>query len=336
MRVLILGGTGLLGSAVAQRLTEHGHEVVATSRGSHRNRLPNDIRQITVDRRDTERMRAIVDEIRPDAVVDGIAYTAEDGRDDLSLFTGRVGHLVMISSDFAYAPSYQRLPIGENAPLRAGTPYSEGKVDCEEVLLGQSALPVTALRPPHIIGPNGPLGSGSIQGRDRSLIDRIRRGIPVVLIEGGEYVLQPLHVDDAGDAIHAILGNDRCFGKPYNLMSRTAIPTRTYYELIASELGTDIDILSMPKNVWLAAFPEQASFTRHRIYDLSRICKDTDWEPAIEIDDAIKRTVRALIAQGDVEPYREDPNEVAIVNALNANENRLGNLLLAWQSGRLK
>lgn len=334
MRVLILGGTGLLGSAVAQRLVKHGHEVFATSRGNRPSRLSDDVRLINADRHNLELMRSVIDEVQPDAVVDGIAYRAEDGRDDLALFTGRVDHLVMISTDFAYKPSYQRLPIREDAPLRAGTPYSEGKVDCEEVLLGQSDLPVTVFRPPHIMGPNGALGSGSMQGRDRSLIDRIRHGVPIVLIEGGEYILQPLHVDDAGDAIHAVLGNSRCFGKPYNLMSRSAIPTRIYYELIARELGVELAILSLPSSVCLEVFPDQASHTRHRIYDVSRIRDDAGWEPQVEIEDAIHRTVQALIAQGDVEPYQEDPNEAAIMRSLIANDDQLRGLLECWKTGR--
>ena len=336
MRVLLLGGTGLLGSAVAVRLAQHGHEVTATSRGNRPSRLPKTIRLITVDRRDLEAMRSVIDEVRPDAVVDGVAYRAEDGRDDVSLFSGRVGHLVMISTDFVYKPTYQRLPIVEDAPLRADTPYSDGKADCEEVLLGQSDLPVTVFRPPHIMGPNGPLGSGSMQARDRSLIDRIRRGAPVVLIEGGEYILQPLHVDDAGDAIHAVLGNDRCFGKPYNLVSRTAIPTKTYYELIARELGVELTALSLPSSVWLDTFPDQASYMRHRVYDLSRMRIDAGWEPKIEIEDAIHRTVQALLAQGDVEPYREDPNEAAVMNALETNNEQLRGLLARWKVERQK
>ena len=175
-----------------------------------------------------------------------------------------------------------------------------------------------------------------MQARDRSLIDRIRRGAPVVLIEGGEYILQPLHVDDAGDAIHAVLGNDRCFGTPYNLMSRTAIPTKTYYELIARELGVELTALSLPSDVWLDVFPDQASYMRHRIYDLSRIRNDAGWKPKVEIEDAIHRTVHALLAQGDVEPYREDPNEAAVMNALETNNEQLRGLLARWKVERQK
>ena len=180
MRVLVMGGTGLLGSGIARRLATHGHDVTVTSRGKHAAELPAEITAATVDRYDLAAMRDLVGAVRPDVVVDGIAYAGRDGEDDLRLFAGRVGHLIMISSDFAYRPSYQRLPITEDAPLRAGTPYSEGKVDCEEVLRGQDDLPVTVLRPPHVMGQGGRLGSGSMHGRDATLPDRVRRGVPLM------------------------------------------------------------------------------------------------------------------------------------------------------------
>ena len=332
MKVLMLGGTGVLGSGVVARLSHNGHDVVATSRGNLPAQMPDGAYHVRVDRRDLATMRALVDDVRPDCVVDGIAYNAQDGRDDIDLFAGRVKHLVMISTDFVYKPTFQRLPIAEDAPVRAGTPYSEGKVDCEEVLLAQSELPATVLRPQHILGPTGRLGSGSMQGRDATLIDRLRKGVPVVLIDAGIWLLALVHVDDAGDAIGAVLGNDRCLGKAYNMVSDT-MSTRHYYDAVAAELGVELRTLSLPGDTWLRANPDAVSFTRHRMYDLSRLKLDAGWEPRVTFEDAVARTSRAIIERDGVEPYLEAPAERAVIDALERGETDVGAALNAWMSG---
>jgi nucleoside-diphosphate-sugar epimerase len=334
MRILILGGTGLLGSGLVNRLQHHGHDVVATARGKRSHRLSDDVLVEIVDRHDLDAMRRLIGAVKPDAVVDGVAYTGQDGRDDLALLTGHTGHLIMISSDFVYKPGYQDLPIPETSPLRAGTPYSEGKADCEEVLLAQRDLPVTVLRPPHILGPNGPLGSGSLQGRDRTLIDRMKQGVPVILLDAGAWLLSCLHVDDAGDAVHAVAGNDRCFGKPYNIASPPAISHQRYFRAIAEEIGTELRTLSLRGDIWLAHNPSGICHVRHRMHDLSRLEADAGWKPGVHAEDAVHRTARSLIEQGDVEPYVQTPEEAALIDALVSGDVAAGELVRAWQATR--
>ncbi|HQE62140.1 MAG TPA: sugar nucleotide-binding protein, partial [Candidatus Latescibacteria bacterium] len=177
MRVVVLGATGLLGSGITRVLASRGHTVCAVARGNRQVVLPEGVQFTPTDRRDRAAMEHLVNSFRPDAVVDCVAYTRADGIIDRDVFAGKVAHLIMVSTDFVYKPSFQVLPITEDAPVRAGTAYSEGKVDCEEVLLHPQELQVTVIRPPHIMGPGGKLGSGSIQGRDSSLIDRVRKGV---------------------------------------------------------------------------------------------------------------------------------------------------------------
>jgi len=335
MRVLVMGGTGLLGAGIVRRLVAHGHEVTATSRGRKPVReLPESVRVATVDRHDLAAMRALIATVQPGAVVDGVAYAGQDGRDDLALFAGKVGHLVMISTDFAYKPSWQRLPIAEDAPLRAGTPYSEGKVDCEEVFRGQTDLPVTIFRPPHIMGPGGAFGTGSMQNRDRTLMSRLRQGVPVVLVDAGTYLIQPLHVDDGGDAIAAVLGREACFGRAYNLTSADAVTTREYYELVAREAGVALPMLSIPGDLWLRVRPDHVSYVRHRMYDLGALARDAGWRPRIGIDEAIARTARDIIRRGEDEPYVHAPAEAALVTALQKDGDNVVGALTAWEAAR--
>jgi nucleoside-diphosphate-sugar epimerase len=327
MRVLVMGGTGLLGSGIVRRLVEHGHSVFVISRGAKPVNIPSTAQFGVADRNDRDALVEIVQRFRPDAVVDCVAYTGEHGITDIEVFRGRVAQIVMVSTDFVYSPTYQRLPIGEDAPLRAGTPYSEGKVDCEEVLLGATGLPVTIIRPPHIMGPGGRLGSGSIQGRDASLIERIREGIPVALIDAGTYLLQPLHVDDAGDAISAIIGNANTLGKRYNLAGASFAPTSDYYKAVADLLGVSLRSVSVPGDVWLAIRPDQVSFVRHRVYDLSRLLRDTGWSPTVTMEESVRRTVRDILDRGANARFQMTAAEEKLLNLLDKSADDMRNAL---------
>ncbi|HOF61528.1 MAG TPA: NAD-dependent epimerase/dehydratase family protein [Candidatus Latescibacteria bacterium] len=327
MRVVVLGATGLLGSGITRVLASRGHTVCAVARGNRQVVLPEGVQFTPTDRRDRAAMEHLVKSFRPDAVVDCVAYTRADGIIDRDVFAGKVAHLIMVSTDFVYKPSFQVLPITEDAPVRAGTAYSEGKVDCEEVLLRARELQVTVIRPPHIMGPGGKLGSGSIQGRDSSLIDRVRKGVPVVLIDAGIHLLQPLHVDDAGDAVNAILCNTACFGKVYNVCGPVAGLTRRYYEVIAETLGVPLQILSIAGDIWVAARPDQVSFARHRVYSLERIHRDTGWFPAITMETSVRRTVADILARGEDVPYVPSQAEERLLAALSRHSTEIGGIL---------
>ena len=327
MRVLVMGGTGLLGSGIVRTLAARGHKVLATARGTKPVDLPPGVDFTVADRRDPVAMRHVLRSFKPDAVVDGVAYAREDALVDREVFAGNVAHLVMISTDFVYKPSYQILPISETAPTRAGTSYSEGKMDCEEALLNTPGLAVTILRPPHIMGPGGRLGSGSIQGRDASLIDRLRKRVPVVLVDAGTHLLQPLHVDDAGTAIDAILGNTRTFGKVYNVCGALPGLTRRYYEVIGETLDVPLQVRSIPGDLWVGARPDQVSFVRHRVYDLSKINRDTGWRPAIGMEECVRRTVHDVINRGEDAAYVPSDWDEELLRFLEDQNRELSRLL---------
>src|ERR687887_670848 len=87
-----------------------------------------------------------------------------------------------------------RFPLREEAPRQAAGGYGRNKVAAEEVFVAawrERRFPVTILRPPHIMGEGGLLGTGSLRGRDPGLLAALRRGEPQVLLDGGALLIQP-------------------------------------------------------------------------------------------------------------------------------------------------
>lgn len=171
-RAVVVGGTGLVGRAVARRLLRAGWRVDVT--GRDRTHLPDDIAAAgggfaAADRGDAHQLRAAFGD-GADLLVDCICFRADDAERLLPL-AADAGSTVMISSKAVYvddagnhsnSPEPPRFP----APIRETQPtlaprrdvhhdspdgYGPSKVAAERVLL-DSGLPVTVLRPSKIHG----------------------------------------------------------------------------------------------------------------------------------------------------------------------------------------
>jgi nucleoside-diphosphate-sugar epimerase len=170
-RALVLGGTGLVGRAVAGRLLATGWEVDLTGRNAAN--MPADVaaaggRFLPADRHDSEQLVSALGS-GADLLVDCICFTAADAEGLLPLLP-EARSTVMISSKAVYvdgagrhsnsrtAPFFEG-PISEAQPTMApgdgdyNSPegYGANKVAAERVLL-DSGQPVTVIRPSKIHG----------------------------------------------------------------------------------------------------------------------------------------------------------------------------------------
>src|SRR6476660_3269252 len=154
LKVLFIGGTGVISAAAAERAVAVGHQLTILNRGNTVLRaIPEGVELLQVDVRDTASVRAALGDRRFDVVADFVAFTPEHVAADIALFTGRTGQYVFISSASAYQKPPARLPITESTPLRNPfLEYSRDKIACEDVLARawrDSGFPVTVVRPSH-------------------------------------------------------------------------------------------------------------------------------------------------------------------------------------------
>jgi nucleoside-diphosphate-sugar epimerase len=299
MKLLIIGGSGFLSSAFVERGLAYGHEVTILTRGHRSVPFPQPVRQLVADRNDREAFRAVLAGQTFDAVIDAICYTPEDAQEDVETFSGRVGRFIMISTDFVYAVDARSLPATEDTPRAAPSMYGRNKIAAEDVFFAASdRLPSTILRPPHVVGAGGLLGTGSLQGRDPALLTRLRRGEPIVLIEGGTYLIQPVDRLDVADACLAVLGKPVTVGRAYTIAGPEVVTTREYYQMIADEIGVPLKVLSLARDAYLAVYPDRASFTLHRVYDMSALGRDAAFRPAIPL----RQSLRGMIAWLEANP----------------------------------
>ncbi len=154
LKVLFIGGSGVISSACARQAVSDGIELYVLNRGQSTSRpLPDGVRELRADVRNPAAVRDAVEGLDFDSVVDWVAFTTEHVRSDIDVFRDRTGQYVFISSASAYQTPPARLPVTESTPLRNPVwQYSRDKIACEDLLVREyrdSGFPATIVRPTH-------------------------------------------------------------------------------------------------------------------------------------------------------------------------------------------
>jgi len=287
---------------------------------------------LVANRSELEALRAALGDRSFDLVLDAILYRPDDARAALDLFQGRVWQrYVFISTDFVYGGEPRHFPLDEDAPREALSGYGRNKAACEDVFFAaweQEQFPATILRPPHILGAGGQLGTGSREGRDPWLLWRLRNGQPICLLEGGALLIQPVHKTDIARACLAVATSEATRGRAYNIAGPDCVTTQRYYELVAGLIGAPLTVLSLPSGAYVAAFPDNAPFAQNRAYSTTRLKNDSGFSPTIRLADALAEVVADLDAKG-VPPGEPPQTETPLAASLREREAAVETLLRA-------
>ncbi|PWJ54453.1 Nucleoside-diphosphate-sugar epimerase [Quadrisphaera granulorum] len=221
MRILFIGGTGIISSAAFALAVERGHELHVLNRSATSLRpLPEQAVQHTADVRDPAGAREALGDLEFDAVVDWLSFTPDHVRTATDLVRGRTGQYVFISSASAYQTPPERLPVTESTPLRNPFwQYSRDKIACEELLTAlyrQEGYPMTVVRPSHTYDRTlVPFDGGW------SFVERMRRGQPVVVPGDGTSPWTLTHHTDFAGALLPLLAQPRALGEAFHITGTT-------------------------------------------------------------------------------------------------------------------
>ena len=259
LRILVLGGTGVISSGVVRRAVEAGHEVTVLNRGLNRagavHEPPAQVRTLVADLRNDASVRAAVGAEEFDVVASFLAFVPEHVRQDLDLFAGRTGQYVFISSASAYQTPPARLPIVESTPLRNPFwQYSRDKIACEDLLVAEyrdKGLPVTIVRPSHTYDATlVPFDGGW------TVIERMRRGLPVVVPGDGTSLWTLTHTRDFARAFVGLLGDPRTLGQAFHITADHGIPWNELYTTLGRAAGVEPSLVHVPSDRIAALDPE--------------------------------------------------------------------------------
>lgn len=246
MRIVVIGGSGHIGSFLVPELIRSGHAVVNLTRGTSAPYIDDeawsDVHQIPVDRAAEDAAGTFgsrVGALDADVVVDLICFTSDSAAALVDAVRGRVGHLVHCGSIWRYGVS-SKLPMREDDSSPPFGEYGTGKAAIAELLAAETrdgGLPTTVLQPGHISGPGwmpiGPLGN-----LDPGVWQALSSGAEIDIPGLGAELLHHVHAADVAQAFRlAIEHRDAAAGESFNVVAPSALTVRGFLAIAADWFG---------------------------------------------------------------------------------------------------
>jgi nucleoside-diphosphate-sugar epimerase len=309
MHVLFIGGTGLISTAIARQLLEAGHKVTLFNRGKTESRLPDGAESITGNRGDAQAFIQTFSDKTYDVVVDMVAFHPNDTEGAIKAFKGRTGQYIFCSTVCVYSGPVATIPTPETEPYHSIGGYGKNKALCEEMLLREfeAGFPITIMRPSHTFGEGGIIVRAfGTYGDMPLMVDRMRKGKPVIVPGNGNSMWAALHVDDAARGFIATMGNEKCLGQAYNITADEWMSWNMYHEQVAEVVGGTFDPVHIPTDVLLRMAPDHAGVSNEifewpSIFDNNKLKRDTAYAgQTIPFKAAVGRTLAWLEANGRV------------------------------------
>ncbi|GAA2632661.1 SDR family oxidoreductase [Dactylosporangium fulvum] len=311
MRVLFIGGSGIISSASSRLAVERGIELYVLNRGSSTQRpLPDGAEVLRADIRDPQSVRAALGDLTFDAVVDWVAFTTDHVAADVELFEGRTGQYVFISSASAYQTPPARLPVVESSPLRNPFwQYSRDKIACEDLLVRayrERGFPATIVRPSHTY--------------DRTLVPfdggwtvpgRMRQGKEIVVHGDGTSLWTLTHHEDFAKAFVPLLGHPRAVGDVFHITGDDVLTWNQIAEHLAAALGVEARIVHVPSDAIAAADPDWGAGllgdkAHSMVFDNSKV---RELVPDYVATIPFHQGAREIVAWFDADPARQVADE---------------------------
>jgi nucleoside-diphosphate-sugar epimerase len=255
MKVLFIGGTGIISSACSELAQQRGIELYLLNRGLSIRPPAAGAISLKGDIHQPASVAQALGELTFDAVVEWIAFTPDQVKSDIELFRNRTGQYVFISSASAYQKPPASLPITEETPLvNPFWEYSRNKTSCEELLIQESKranFPFTIVRPSHTY--------------DRTLLPfhggftdvaRMRAGKPVVVHGDGTSLWTMTHHRDFAVGFVGLLGHPQAIGQSFHITSDEWLSWNQIYTIVAQAAGAEPNLVHVPSELIARYDPE--------------------------------------------------------------------------------
>ncbi len=255
MKLLFIGGTGQISTAVTRLCIQRGYDLTLLNRGSSN---PEEVKEIISDINDESVKNYLENDY--DCVVDWIAFNKKDVERDYSLFKGRTKQYIFISSASAYRKPVVDFPITEKTPLiNPYWEYSQNKIECEQYLnqINDPTFKVTIIRPSHTYDEDKLMLPLKEYGSEFSLLKRMQEGREFIIPGDGTSLWTITHNSDFAEAFIEVLGNKETYNQSYHITSDKVYTWEQLYNIQCSVLGVKPNPIHIPTDFILKYFPEK-------------------------------------------------------------------------------
>ena len=315
MKVVIIGGSGHVGTYLVPRLVNDGIEVISVSRQQRKPYQPNaawdSVKQVQIDRLVAEQQGDFGQQIlalAPDIVIDMICFTLSSASALVEALQGQVKHFLHCGTIWVHGPSEQ-VPTDENQYRNPFGEYGIQKAAIEEYLLGearQNGFPATILHPGHIVGP-GWIPLNPAGNFNPEVFRKLARGDELCLPNLGMETVHHVHADDVAQAFIQAIGNWRnAIGESFHVVSSQALTLRGYAQAVSKWFGHEPNLKYLPWDEWKNTVPkEDARATWDHIAhspncSIAKVQQCLKYQPRYSSLQAVEEAVQWLIKYDDL------------------------------------
>jgi len=333
MKLLFIGGTGLLSSACSELAIARGHELLLLNRSvSTKYPTPRGATVLHTDvYADEAHLAGLLAGHQFDAVVDFIAFTPKDIERDLRLLEDKTDQFVFISSASAYQKPPRNYLITEETPLENPFwEYSRNKIACELRLMRawrEDGFPVTIIRPSLTYGVSQTALIGTSWSHPYTVIDRIKRGRKVIVPGDGTSLWVMTWNGDFARGLVGLLGNKEAVGEAFIITSDEVLTWNQIFLEVYKALGVEPNIIHIPSDFIIAHDPEKlGTLTGDKanslVFDTTKIKRFVpDFICEVNWAEGLRRSLAW---------FEEDPSRQTIDNGMNEMWDRI---IAAYEKG---
>jgi nucleoside-diphosphate-sugar epimerase len=318
MRILIIGGTGIISTGITRLLIARGDDVVLYNRGQRPQLFEGNYTTITGDRKDFATFEKQMEEAGTfDCVIDMVCYLPEEAESALRAFKGRTGQYIFCSTVDVYTKPAAAYPITEAAEKLPSEkfPYAYNKARCEELLFAahqHGALIVTSIRPGHTYGEGGNNLLHAL-GTDNYHVDRLKKEQPIIVHGNGTSFWPTCHRDDVSMAFVGAISNEKALGRGYHVAGEEWMTWEGYHQGLAEAIGAKApEFVHIPTDVLVRMAPKEAmltevNFSYNNLFDNTAAREDLGFRVTIPWVEGARRTVKSLEENGKLEKSEDFP-----------------------------
>lgn len=283
MKILVLGGTGVISRAIVAEALAGQHEVAVFNRGSKNHLFSGEVECIVGDKSNREQFREVMKDRQFDAVIDMISFDAKDAQSTVETFKRRTGQIIVCSSTAAYKRPFRTVPTSEDAEQLvedAAFPYAFHKAEMERYLqqvIEAGELPVTIIRPSLTYG-IGAANLGVLR-QNYNIVHRIRSRKPLVMFGDGTIPWSFSFAPDVAKAFVGAAGNERMFGQHYHATNEDVHVWQDLYLELGKLLGIEPQLVHISSSMLKDANPDLFSHLYYEksysgLFDNSKLKRD--------------------------------------------------------------
>lgn len=315
MKVLFIGGTGTISTAITALCAQQEVDLTLLNRGTYGQEIPDAVKTITCDIEDEETAKELVYGEDYDVVVDFIAFTVPQVERDIRLFSEKTKQFIFISSASAYQKPLSNWQISERTPVaNPFWTYSQDKIACEERLMAEyreKGFPVTIVRPSHTYGDRKL--PGGVHGRMGSwqVFRRMQENKPVIVHGDGLSLWAFMYNKDFARGFMGLMGNPHAIGETVQITADEVLTWNQSYRIIGEKLGV-VPILAPISSLTLETENPDLKGSligdkaNSLVFDNSKLkALVPGFEPAYRFDQGAEIVLSNILAHPELQP--QDP-----------------------------